>query len=220
MYYTVYQITNTINGMIYVGVHRTENLSDGYMGSGLLLVEARRQYGPDAFTKKILKVFDNADDMFNMEAEIVDQDFIRSKQTYNLMKGGPGGPKEARETKYYKSGEHKKNILEVRQTALANIKANKQVRIKGYYINPTQCANCNAPLPYEKKRNKFCSKSCSASANNRNRVITNEHKANTSKTMKEHSKKLAAGVVQPVERNVANVEVEGSSPSVRSNMHP
>ena len=36
MHYTVYKITNTANGRIYVGVHRTENPHDSYLGSGNL----------------------------------------------------------------------------------------------------------------------------------------------------------------------------------------
>jgi hypothetical protein len=35
-----------------------------------------------------------------------------------------------------------------------------------YYKNPKKCKSCEAVLPYEKKRNDFCSKSCGAIFNN------------------------------------------------------
>jgi hypothetical protein len=40
MYYTIYKITNKINGKHYVGKHQTMNLSDDYMGSGKLIKRA------------------------------------------------------------------------------------------------------------------------------------------------------------------------------------
>ena len=39
-YYTIYSVTNNINGKIYIGKHQTKNIEDGYMGSGRLIREA------------------------------------------------------------------------------------------------------------------------------------------------------------------------------------
>ena len=48
----------------------------------------------------------------------------------------------------------------------------RELSIKKYNKNPTTCTNCSDVLIYDKRKNKFCSKSCSASYNNKNR--TNE----------------------------------------------
>lgn len=44
---------------------------------------------------------------------------------------------------------------------------NKLIRIKKYKQNPTLCTTCSKSLPYEKRKNRYCSRSCSASQNNR-----------------------------------------------------
>ena len=91
MYYTIYKITNQINGKFYIGSHKTKDLNDDYMGSGKYLRVAQEKYGIENFKKEILFIYDNPDDMFNKEKEIVSEDFLATENTYNLKQGGFGG---------------------------------------------------------------------------------------------------------------------------------
>ena len=47
------------------------------------------------------------------------------------------------------------------------IKEKKKQRIELYNKNPSKCIKCEFQLPYEKRHNKFCCKSCAAIYNNR-----------------------------------------------------
>lgn len=96
MHYLVYQITNTVNGCIYVGMHKTEDVSDGYMGSSQLLKQAYKKYGVEKFTKEILYSCSSQEEMAAKESEIVTEDFIARQDTYNLKKGGLGGSPKGR----------------------------------------------------------------------------------------------------------------------------
>lgn len=90
-FFYVYKITNLINNKIYIGVHQSHSLNDDYMGSGIALKRAQQKYGIENFKKEILFVYDNKDDMFAKEKEIVNESFVQDKSTYNLKVGGDGG---------------------------------------------------------------------------------------------------------------------------------
>jgi hypothetical protein len=90
MFYTIYKITNKETNQIYIGQHSTDNLDDNYMGSGTRIQNALSKHGRDVFSKEILFVYDNFEDMDRKEAELVNEDFIKRSDTYNIVLGGTG----------------------------------------------------------------------------------------------------------------------------------
>lgn len=91
MFYTIYKVTNKINGKIYIGKHQTKDLNDGYMGSGKHLKRSVSKYGIENFSKEILFQFVNEDEMNAKEAELVTYEFCLREDTYNICPGGHGG---------------------------------------------------------------------------------------------------------------------------------
>lgn len=88
--YTVYKVTNSMNGKFYVGVHKTSNPNDSYLGSGEQIKRAIRKYGRSSFIKQVLHEYDSAAAAYAREAEIVNESFIKDPMTYNMYIGGFG----------------------------------------------------------------------------------------------------------------------------------
>ena len=90
--YIIYRTTNTVNNKEYTGAHSTKDLnSDKYLGSGMRLKRAIKKYGEDKFIRKILYEYDNREETYAKEKEIVTQEYVDRPDTYNLKVGGEGG---------------------------------------------------------------------------------------------------------------------------------
>lgn len=89
--YTVYKTVNLVNQKFYIGVHKTNDPHDNYLGSGKLLKAAIEKYGVENFTKEILLITDIAEEAYALERELVTQELVESISCYNLKIGGQGG---------------------------------------------------------------------------------------------------------------------------------
>lgn len=83
-----YKITNIINGHYYYGVHSTDNLNDGYMGSGTRLKNAFKKYGIDNFKKEIIKQCESRKEAYELESIFVTEALIKDDNCYNIILGG------------------------------------------------------------------------------------------------------------------------------------
>jgi hypothetical protein len=90
-FFLVYKTVNKIKGEYYIGVHVTDNIDDGYLGSGKRLRYSLEKHGREIFEREILDVFDNSNDMFNKEAELVNEKTLLDPLCLNLKVGGYGG---------------------------------------------------------------------------------------------------------------------------------
>lgn len=91
-FYGIYKVTNKVNGKMYIGQHITDDLDDGYMGSGAIMKKALKKYVEDAFTKEWLEFAENAEDLNYLERMYVDEEWLSRTDTYNLVLGGSSHP--------------------------------------------------------------------------------------------------------------------------------
>lgn len=87
-----YKITNNLNGHFYYGIHSTDDLEDGYMGSGTALKNAIKKYGVENFGKEILKFFGTRKEAAEYEEENVTMSLINEEGCYNIIPGGEKYP--------------------------------------------------------------------------------------------------------------------------------
>lgn len=87
----IYKTTNLINGKYYIGMHSTNNLKDGYLGSGKKLRSSINKYGVENFKCEILEFLTDRDSLVKREKEIVNEELLKDPYCMNLMCGGHGG---------------------------------------------------------------------------------------------------------------------------------
>lgn len=149
--YIVYITINLKNGKFYIGVHRTNPLIyDGYIGAGIYRMSdanekqafhrAVRKYGIESFKRTTIKIFPDTDEgkkaAFDLEAVLVNETLLKSKQCYNVALGG-GGPnyKKKRVFLYTLNGEFLRSFKSIRDAAYSIKTDNYESAIKAIRNN-------------------------------------------------------------------------------------
>ena len=90
-YHYIYKTTCNVNCKFYIGMHSTENINDGYLGSGRRLWNSIDYHGKENHKKEIIEFCLNRDELKKREREIVNVDLINDHFCMNLQLGGGGG---------------------------------------------------------------------------------------------------------------------------------
>lgn len=109
-YRYIYKITCTagsFKGKFYYGQHTTDNLDDGYKGSGRLINDYYQKY-PNDYIKEILAFYDSKEELNQAEYDII-HPYINNEICLNLVEGGKvnTGYNLKEETKQKLSDAHK-----------------------------------------------------------------------------------------------------------------
>ena len=143
-----YKIVNIINGKFYCGIHSTKNIEDGYMGSGVAIKRAIKKYGAENFSKEIIKYFDNTDDAYEYEKNIVNENFVKNEDTYNMTLGGNGGfyhiDSKGKNNPMFGQSQKQKEIQSREDVRIKKSKAmsiNNNERYSNGYVNPIKGTN-------------------------------------------------------------------------------
>ena len=76
--------------IFYKGMHCTNNILDGYSGSGKIIKLSIKKYGGDDFLKEIIAFYPNANELKQAEKIFITLEDLLNPNCYNIAEGGSG----------------------------------------------------------------------------------------------------------------------------------
>lgn len=89
-HHIVYKTTCLETNAFYIGMHSTDNLQDGYLGSGVRLRRSIRKYGEAAHKCEILFELENREAASDKEKELITAELRKDPKCMNCGPGGEG----------------------------------------------------------------------------------------------------------------------------------
>jgi hypothetical protein len=86
-YHFVYRTTR-LDGKYYIGVHSTDSLDDGYLGSGTHIGRSIKKHGKENHTREILELCDSRAAAFELEKKLVTNETLKDPLCMNKAAGG------------------------------------------------------------------------------------------------------------------------------------
>lgn len=172
-FYYTYKITllkGSLAGHYYLGRHSTNNLNDGYAGSGKKITDYFKKYPKiehQTYIKEIIAFYDNDEDLNEAEKQLIGDKFLNDDLCLNLCEGGSWGrlskesckkiskaltgkhPNEVTRKKISESGIGNKNALGHK----ASLEAKEKLRIS-HLGNKNHLGCKHSDEAKEKMRNK------------------------------------------------------------------
>jgi len=133
-YHFVYITRRIGTPYYYYGVHSTNNINDGYIGSGYHFLNAVRKYGKESFSREIIKFFESHDEALKFENEIITKEVLEDEYCYNIQHGGKGSKDEhslSTKEKMSLSAKERKIPQETRNKLKESMK--RKIELYGYY---------------------------------------------------------------------------------------
>lgn len=93
VYHVLYKTTCLVTNRYYIGMHSTNDLNDGYLGSGTRLRYSIKKYGVQNHKFEIIEQLPDRSSLKLREKEVVNEELIKDVNCMNLKCGGEGGGK-------------------------------------------------------------------------------------------------------------------------------
>lgn len=88
-FHYLYKISR-FDGRYYIGIHSTDNLDDGYFGSGKLITASIKKHGKDLHSKEIIQFFESRKELVQSEVTMVNENLLNDPFCMNIKLGGSG----------------------------------------------------------------------------------------------------------------------------------
>ena len=133
-FHYIYKITrNDGSGKYYIGMHSTDDLEDGYFGSGQLLWKSIAKHGKEIHSKEIMEFLPSRRELKIRERELVNEEIVNDPLCMNLKLGGEGGGKiwSSEHLKRFQEGAKLANFSSARNRAESTAKRNRTLKASG-----------------------------------------------------------------------------------------